>query len=165
MNTSKFIVTLSLVVCSGFLIGVSLVLLSGCATGPSKYAEANQDSYLVQAIQAAGMTPEGVQKQISSIVQAEIAMGTFTKSDALKYMDGLEVYLEDGATYYQAEAMLENYMLKYVAKSDPISHAAVLAYYLFKPQLNVPDLGMPIVAADIKVLRDLFLAVRVDLGE
>ena len=140
-------------------------LLAGCATGPSQYAADNPDSYLVKAISAAGMTPEGVQQQISAIIQAEIAMGTFSKEDALNYMAGLEVYLADGANYNQANALLERYMMQYVAKSDPISHAAVLAYYLFKPQLKVPDLGVPIVEADRKVLQDLFAAVRADLGK
>ena len=143
----------------------ALVMLAGCATGPSKYAAENPDSYLIKAIHAAGMTPEGVQQQISSIVQAEIAMGTFTREDALNYMAGLEVYLNDGASYADAKALAERYMMRYMAKSDPISHAAVLAYYVFKPKLNIPDLGMPIVEADRKVLQDLFAAVRADLGE
>ena len=140
-------------------------ILIACATGPSQYAADNPDSYLVQAIQAAGMTPEGVQQQISAIVQAEIAMGTFTREDALNYMAGLEVYLNDGASYADAKALAERYMMRYMAKSDPISHAAVLAYYVFKPKLNIPDLSVPIVDADRKVLQDLFAAVQSDLGK
>ncbi len=147
------------------ILGALTLLAAACATGPSQYAADNPDSYLVKAISAAGMTPEGVQQQISAIVQAEIAMGTFSREDALNYMAGLEVYLADGANYNQANALLDRYMTQYVAKSDPISHAAVLAYYLFKPKLNIPDLGMPIVEADRKVIQDLFAAVRSDLGE
>ena len=147
------------------IVFVALMMLAGCATGPSQYAAENPDSYLVKAISAAGMTPDGVQQQISAIIQAEIAMGTFSREDALNYMAGLEVYLNDGASYADAKALAERYMMRYMAKSDPISHAAVLAFYLFKPKLNIPDLGMQIVEADKKVLKDLFDAVQSDLGK
>ena len=74
------------------------------------------------------------------------------------------VYLNDGASYADAKALAERYMMRYMAKNDPISHAAVLAYYVFKPKLNIPDLSVPIVDADRKVLQDLFAAVQSDLG-
>ena len=147
------------------IFGAMALLAAGCATGPSQYAADNPDSYLIRAIDAAGFSPEGTQEMVSAVIQAEIAMGTFTREDVLAYIGALEKGIDQGATYGEMNALLEKYAARYAARSGPATHAAVLAYYLFRPKLQVPDLAAPIIEADRNVLRDLFAAVRADLGE
>lgn len=151
-NTIKCLATL-------LVVGAMMIACGG----PSQYSQIHQDSYIIQVMDRLNMSPESTAKRITGLVKAEIAMGTFTKQQALVFIAARRSDLAVGASYTDAWSMVQMFMSRYVKSdpSNPVSQAVTIAFYLFADEISaIPNPNMNIAGTDLQVCNDLLNEIQ-----
>lgn len=132
------------------------------ACGPSQYAKDNPDSIIVQALQNNSVSPEQVARKMAGVINIEIQLGDISYDDFFLFLDTQEARLSY-LSYADAAGLLQFYAEKLIKENsaNTITKAALIAYYLFEPDLaDMLKIDTTIGQADAKVLKDLISYLR-----
>lgn len=136
-----------------FYILVGVILLAACGIA-SKYNIQNYpDSLIIKAFKRANVNPETFSNKVLRSIKAEIVYGKFTKQEAIDYISGWLVKVDQGIAYQIVGDLVDHYT-KELFLGDNVSEAAILAYYVFMPDISILNIPDPIGEQDKQVTRD-----------
>lgn len=133
------------------LILVAAVTSCGIAT---QYNTKNYpDSIIIGAFERAGVNPEQFSIRVARAVQAEIAMGKFNRDETLDFLGLWQAKVAAGIKYNAVADLIDEYTRKlFIPEGDNVSEAALLAYYLFMPDLPTLKIDAKIGDQDVEII-------------
>jgi hypothetical protein len=128
---------------------IAAALLMACASTPNEtYNSATYpDSFLIKAFENAKVDPVTFTLRATRAIQAEIAIGKFTRDDVLKFIADTREKIQVGLSYDVMVNLITHYARENMAPAGGgVSDVAVIAFYMLMPDfgpMNIPDVIGP----------------------
>jgi len=132
---------------------VLIMAITACGIATQYNTQKYPDSIIIGAFEKAGVNPEQFSVRVARAVQAEIAIGKFTRAEALDFLAGWQAKVATGIEYKSVADLIDEYTRKlFIPEGDNVSEAALLAYYLFMPDLPTLKIDAKIGDQDVEVI-------------
>lgn len=132
---------------------VTGAVFQACGTAGKYNTKNYPDSLVLKAFEATDINVEKFSVRVLKVVRADIAMGKFTRDEALDFLDIWKARVTVGVPYADIGALIAKYTAEFfMPKGDVISEAAMIAYYMLSPDVDLLNTPTPIGPQDKEVL-------------